>query len=185
MKIKLKKKANQYAQVHVNLLRSKTLSLRAKGLGAVLESYSDDFEVSLKSIELNSTDGKKSIQTAIKELESGYYLFRFQTHDISGRFITYWAFDSQKLDVTYLKNIINELDKVELITPNDLDSPGYLKGDAVNKSTGVPFTGCGETVDGQTDDGQSNTYNNNTYKSTYISPATPSQGFEKEKTNLT
>ena len=88
MKIKLKEKKNQYAQVHINLLRNQNRSLRAKGLGAVLESYSNDFELSLKSIEFNSVDGIKSIRSAIKELENGYYLFRFQTRDEGGLFIT-------------------------------------------------------------------------------------------------
>lgn len=119
MKFKLKKKEKNYAQVHVNMLRDKDLSLKAKGLGAVLESYSNDFNVSLKSIELGSTDKETSIKTAIKELEQGYYLFRFQTHDEDGRFETYWAFDSEKLNVEYLKNIIVELEKVELVTIND------------------------------------------------------------------
>ena len=141
MKIKLKKKKNQYAQVHVNLLRDKALSLKAKGLGAVLESYSDDFDVSIKSIELNSTDGAKAIKTAIKELENGYYLYRFQTHDDDGKFITYWAFDSQKLEINYLKNIINELERVDLITPHLIVTPGYRNGStAVNNFTGVPFS---------------------------------------------
>lgn len=164
MKIKLKKKETQYAQVHVNLLRNKTISLRAKGLGAVLESYSNDFEVSIKSIELGSSDGTKAIKTAIKELEQGYYLFRFQTHDKSGHFVTYWAFDSQTLDIDYLKEMISELEKVELITKNDLLLPGYQKGSTVNNITGVPFTGYGKTIDGKTADGQSTTYNNTKHK---------------------
>lgn len=147
MKIKLKKKQTQYAQVHVNLLRNKELSLKAKGLGAVLESYSNDFEVSLKSIELNGTDGIKSIRSAIKELEEGYYLFRFQTRDEAGLFETYWAFDSQQLDVEYLHGLIRELEKVELITKNDILERGTPHGNAV---TGMPSAGCR----------QSTTYNN-------------------------
>lgn len=164
MKIKLKKKENQYAQVHVDMLRNKQLSLKAKGLGAVLESYSNDFEVSIKSIELNSNDGAKSIKNAIKELENGYYLFRFQTHDKSGKFITYWAFDSQKLEVDYLKSIISELERVDLITTSDLLAPGYQKGSAVKAITGVPFTGGGKTADGKSVGGSRTTYNNTNYQ---------------------
>lgn len=156
MKIKLKKKENKYAQVHVNMLRDRKLSLKAKGLGAVLESYSNDFEVSLKSIELNATDGIKSVRTAIKELEAGYYLFRFQTRDKGGLFITYWAFDSQKLEVEYLQEMMQELEKVELITKNELYQRGTPHGNAV---TGMPSTVCRSTVFRQ-----STTYNNNTYK---------------------
>jgi len=47
--------------------------------------------LSIKSIEISSTDGTKAIKTAVKELDNGWYLYRFQTHDEDGRFITYWA----------------------------------------------------------------------------------------------
>ncbi len=159
MKIKLKKKKNKYAQVHINLLRDRNLSLKAKGLGAILESYSDDFNLTVKSIELNSSDGVKAVKTAIKELESGFYLYRFQTHDLDGKFITYWAFDSQKLDINYLQEMINELEKVELITPINLNSPGYRNGTTVSSFTGVPFSASGFSTDGKC-----TTYNNTTYK---------------------
>lgn len=186
MKIKLKKKENQYAQVHVNMLRDRALSLKAKGLGAVLESYSNDFDVSLKSIEINSNDGAKSIKNAIKELENGYYLFRFQTHDSSGKFVTYWAFDSQKLEVEYLKSIIKELERVDHITKNDLLSPGYQKGRAVDTVTGVPFTGDGKTIDGKSVGGSRTTYNNNTNQNRdYKNNPNNNQGLNlKKKVNL-
>jgi len=160
MKIRLKKKDNKYAQVHVDMLRNKLLSLKAKGLGSVLESYSDDFNLSVKSIEFGSSDGPKSIKTAIKELERGYYLFRFQTHNSAGRFETYWAFDSERLDASYLCQLIKELEKVDLITPININSPGYHNGGADTIVTGVSLTGCGESVDGQIVDGESTTYNN-------------------------
>lgn len=120
MKIKLKKKENSYAQVHKKMLYDRTLSLKAKGLGAILESYSNDFDVNMKSIELGNTDGIKSIRSATKELEDGYYLFRFQVRGKGGLFTTYWVFDSEKLNVNYLKTIIVGLKKIELITKNTL-----------------------------------------------------------------
>lgn len=135
MKIKLKKKENSYAQVHKNMLFDRTLSLKAKGLGAILESYSNDFDVNMKSIELGNADGIKSIRSATKELEDGYYLFRFQVRDKGGLFTTFWVFDSERLDVDYLKNIIVGLEKIELITKNDLLQRGIPYGNAV---TGTP-----------------------------------------------
>lgn len=191
MKIKLKKKENQYAQVHVAMLRDKALSLKAKGLGAVLESYSNNYDVSVKSIECNSSDGAKAIKSAIKELEAGYYLFRFQTHDDNGQFVTYWAFDSQTLDVDYLKDMINELEKVELITANDLLLPGYQNGTAVDVTTGVPKSVDGLRVDGLRADGSRTTYNNNTNQnSSYQNNPDNKQGSDlkpkvKVKLNLT
>ncbi|MDD2790354.1 MAG: hypothetical protein PHU40_06740 [Sulfurimonas sp.] len=159
MKIKLKKKESKYAQVHVDMLRNKQLSLKAKGLGAVLESYSNDFDVSLKSIELKSNDGIKSVRSAIKELEDGNYLFRFQTRNKGGLFSTYWAFDSQKLDVDYLKEMIVKLEKVELITKNDLLACWSIPhGNAV---IGMPLTASRSTASRQT-----TTYNNTNYNNT-------------------
>jgi len=151
MKIKLKKKKNKYAQVHINLLRDKNLSLKAKGLGAILESYSNDFNLSLKSIVFNTIDGIKSVRSAIKELENGYYLYRFQTRDKKGLFITYWAFDSQKLDIDYLRSIIKELEKVELITKNEL-------------LNGVSLTAMPTTAPRLTACRESTTYNNIMHK---------------------
>lgn len=157
MKVRLKKKANGYAQVSVNMLRDRSLTLKAKGLGAVLESYSNDFEVSMKSIELNATDGIKSVRSAIKELENGLYLFRLQTRDSGGLFTTYWAFDSQQLDFEYLKEMVSELEKIEQITKKDLlDYRGSPDGDAV---TDTPSAACRSTASRQ-----STTYNNTTFK---------------------
>ncbi|MDX9813621.1 MAG: hypothetical protein RBS91_03025 [Sulfurimonadaceae bacterium] len=175
MKIKLRKKENQYAQVHVNMLRDRSLSLKAKGLGAVLESYSNDFEVSLKSIEHNVVDGIKSIRTAIKELEAGYYLFRFQTRDEAGLFVTYWVFDSQKLEIDYLKSIIQELENVDLITNNDL-----LNGVSVLATpSGYPFSASRSTASRQ-----STTYNNNINQNIDYQNNPKGQGSDLQKSKV-
>ncbi len=151
------------------MLHNSNLSLKAKGLGAVLESYSDDFDVSLKSIELKSTDGQKALKSAIKELENGYYLYRFQTRDEQGLFETYWAFDSQKLDIEYLKNVIKELEKVEIITQNNLLQPGYQKGTPDNVTTGMPLSGGRSMGARQRTTYNNKEYNNKEYKNTLFS----------------
>ncbi|PHR58186.1 MAG: hypothetical protein COA44_04615 [Arcobacter sp.] len=168
MKFKLKKKKHQYAQVHVKLLRNKSISLKAKGLGAVLESYSDNFEVTMKSIEFNATDGIKSIRSAIKELENGFYLYRFQTRDEAGLFSTYWAFDSEMLDFDYLQDMINELENIVQITKQDLLSyPGGPHGHTVTDTPSAVYRSTGGR--------QSTTYNNTINqsikdKNNYLSP---------------
>jgi hypothetical protein len=159
MKIKLKKKLNKYAQVHTNLLRDRELSLKAKGLAAVLESFSNNFNISIKSIVLNSKDGIKAIKTAVKELEDGYYLFRFQKHNKVGQFITYWVFDSQKLESEYLSKIINELGKVEFITKINKLLPRLQDGTLVNNVAVAPFFANGFSASGFSNNGTSTTYN--------------------------
>lgn len=168
MVFKLRKKEKNYAQVHVNMLRDKSLTLKAKGLGAVLEAYSDEFKVSLKSIEINSRDGKKALKSAIKELENGYYLFRFQTRDDQGLFVTYWAFDSERLEVEYLREIIAELEKVELITQSDILLPGYHNGTPV---TGVPLSAPRSSAPRKCTPYKNNTDQNNLGKNTLYSPS--------------
>lgn len=184
MKIRLRKKRNQYAQVHQNMLRDRLLSLKAKGLGAVLESYSDEFEVSMKAIESKSVDGEKSIASAAKELEAGYYLYRFQTRDEDGRFITYWAFDSQTLDVEYLKEIIAELEDIRMITDNNLlSSPTPRQRGAVTEgpSTAPRSTGSrsAETRQSRTykKSKEQNSFNQNTDDNNNLSVYEPFQDF--------
>ena len=118
MKLKLKKKKNNYAQVHTNMLRNQILSLKSKGLGSLLESYSDDFYISTKSLELNNLDGIKSIRSAIKELEQANHLFRYQFKNKFGLFETVWIFDSLKLDVNYINDALQEHKKITLLTKN-------------------------------------------------------------------
>lgn len=136
MKIKLKKKENSYAQVHKNMLYSKFLSLKAKGLGSILEAYSNDYDVSLKSIELNGKDGIKSLRSAISELENQNFLFRFQSRDDGGLFTTFWIFDSQILDLNYINDIVKEYETVIPLTINKLlEKLLILNGVSV---TGIP-----------------------------------------------
>lgn len=121
MKLRKKNKETNFAKVHKSMLFNSALSWRAKGLGAILEYYSDNFEVSLVSIELNGKDGIKSIRSAIKELENECYLYRYQLRK-QGRFDTYWIFDSEKLELNDINDFIYEHigEEIELITRNKL-----------------------------------------------------------------
>jgi hypothetical protein len=117
MTIKLRKKEKNYAQVHRNMLFNDKLSLKAKGLGSLLEIYSDDFNISEKTIINRNTDGKRSLKTAIFELEQCDYLLRLQTHHTeNGQFVTIWIFDSEIVDIDYIKQIIDGLNNISILT---------------------------------------------------------------------
>lgn len=116
MKIKLRKKDKDYAQVHRNMLFNPCLSLKAKGLGSILEIYSDDFELSEKTLINKSKDGKRALKTGIKELEKQDYLFRIQTHDEIGQFTTVWIFDSELIHRQYVEQIISDLKNINILT---------------------------------------------------------------------
>jgi len=80
---RIRKKKSYYAQVSNFALRDKTLSLKAKGLLAIIESYLtlDDF-VLYKNFLLNkSTDGETSFRGAWKELKDHGYLIQYKYKD--------------------------------------------------------------------------------------------------------
>ena len=124
MKLKVKKKEKQYAQVHKNLLLNKTLSIQAKGIGAIIECYSNDWNLSQKSLEIQANLSEKTFRKYIKELEKGLYLFRIQKIN---NFETTWFFDSETLDFEFIKNeVINiqTIDKIRFLTDYQ-----FLSGD--------------------------------------------------------
>lgn len=141
MQIKLRKKEKDYAQVHKRLLFNPIISLKAKGLGSILECYSDNFEICLKTLTDKSTDGEKAIKAACKELVLHNYLFRFQILDENSKFKTIWIFDSEFIDQNYKNEILNQFEKIYKVDE-------VPKGHPV--SNGVPFQ----------DDLKSSTYNN-------------------------
>lgn len=132
MQIKLRKKEKDYAQVHKRLLFNPCLSLKAKGLGAILECYSDNFEICMKTLIDKSTDGEKAIKSACKELTFNNYLFRFQILDENSKFKTIWIFDSEFIDQNYKNEILSQFKKIYIIDE-------LPKGHPV--SNGVPFEG--------------------------------------------
>lgn len=109
MKIRVRKKEKQYAQVHKNLLFSERLSIQAKGLGALLECYSDDFNISFESLKIHTNLTDKTLRKYVKQLEENLFLFRIQ---IIKNCELVWFFDSQNLDINFL---ISEIEKIKSI----------------------------------------------------------------------
>ncbi|SKB73018.1 hypothetical protein [Malaciobacter marinus] len=124
MNIRLKKKEKQYAQVHKNLFFHPNLSIQTKGLGALLECYSDDFEISMASLEINTRLYRDSIRKYLKELEKYSFLFRVQ---IIKDCQTIWYFDSENLNPIYLEEEIKNLQSsqnIRFLTAYEFFAPG-------------------------------------------------------------
>jgi len=153
MRARLRKKEKEYAQVHRNMLFDQKISFKAKGVGAILESYSDDFQISQKTI-LSKSDLDKitSLKTATNELEHGY-LCRIKVRGNGGHYEVIWIFDSQGLDEKYLKEIFNEYNVEEIYSKkyNSLSTP-------IKTTHGEPNTGC--SAGGLSINGETVTYNN-------------------------
>lgn len=57
-----------------SILQNKNISLKAKGLLCLCLSLPDDWDFNKRGIQTFSTDGRESIETAIKELKREHYL---------------------------------------------------------------------------------------------------------------
>lgn len=79
----IRKKRTFYAQVSNVALRDKTLSLKAKGLLAIIESYLtlDNFILYKDFLLSKSTDGETSFRGAWKELKEHGYLIQYKLKD--------------------------------------------------------------------------------------------------------
>lgn len=79
----IRKKRTFYAQVSNVALRDKTLSLKAKGLLAIIESYLtlDNFTLYKDFLLSKSTDGETSFRGAWKELKEHGYLIQYKLKD--------------------------------------------------------------------------------------------------------
>lgn len=66
-------------------LRDKSLSLKAKGLLSLMLSLPENWDYSEKGLSFICKDGLRSINTAVKELESSGYIKRRRIRDAQGR----------------------------------------------------------------------------------------------------
>lgn len=65
-----------FTQVKNDILQDRTLSLKAKGLFAILFSKPDGWDFSADRLQQENTDGRKTILAGLKELENKGYLAR-------------------------------------------------------------------------------------------------------------
>jgi len=135
MKIRLRKKDRDYAVVHRNLLFDTGLKLASKGLGALIEYYSDGYEVSFSTIAWKSKDGKGVIKSSLAELAQEGYLVIVQSKDALGRFMTTWIFDSEGLEKQFVIDVINECNN-----PTVKRAPWPDLPTTANPSEGTPKT---------------------------------------------
>ena len=68
------------------LLRDPTLTLQAKGLFALMMSYPDDWEYSVRGLAADIGCGRDKVRSALQNLEDSGYLLREQVHTESGKF---------------------------------------------------------------------------------------------------
>lgn len=109
MHIRVRKKQKLYAQVHRNLLFNQSISIQAKAIGAIIECYSDNFELSAKSLSINANLHIDTLRKYIKELEKNFYMYRVQIP--KDNFKSIWFFDSEILDYNFVYTELKNIEK--------------------------------------------------------------------------
>ena len=79
------KKTDNFTIISNIALRDKELSIKAKGLWAVMMSCNDGWQFSIEGLTSMSTDGKDAVRSGLKELENRGYLVRTPIKD-KGKF---------------------------------------------------------------------------------------------------
>lgn len=77
---------DHFTQIPNDWLRDGNLSLKSRGLLALLMSHKVGWSVSVASLVQQGLEGREAIRSAIKELEQNGYLERIQGHDEAGKF---------------------------------------------------------------------------------------------------
>ena len=108
MKLRVRKKAQDYAQVHRIMLLDKELSPTAKAIGSIIELYSDNFGTSFEKICEYVNLSTNTARKYVKELDSRCYSYRIQFIP-TGEII--WFFDSRTLDYAYVFEEIERIGK--------------------------------------------------------------------------
>lgn len=104
-KIRVNKTTNYTIMSNV-FIRDKRLSLKAKGLLALMFSLPEEWNYSVDGLTTLSADGKDSIATAIAELEKNGYLIRTQAKDNNGKFAgyVYDVFEEPQAEIPFTEN---------------------------------------------------------------------------------
>ncbi len=91
MKEKLKKEDNvPFTQIYNEILKEKRLSWKAKGVYCYIYSKPDDWDFSADRIKKEGQGGRKTVLSALNELEEIGYLERFKQPDGSIQYFIKW-----------------------------------------------------------------------------------------------
>lgn len=83
-----------------SMLRNKNLSLKAKGLLAQLLSHTEMWKITIKSLCMYNKEGRKAIESAIRELIVEGYLIQRKYRDEGGKYDVEYYVSDRKSDLT-------------------------------------------------------------------------------------
>ena len=91
---KFRKKKSNFSMISNEIIRDDTVSLKAKGLYALIQSYItlEDFSLYKGFLLSKCKEGKKAFDAAWKELKDAGYLIQYQMQDQETKQF-YWEYD--------------------------------------------------------------------------------------------
>lgn len=109
MQIKTSIAKTNFTLVSNTGLRDKRLSLQAKGLLALILSYSNGWELSFNSLLYLTSSRKHATSTAISELKNTGYMVVFQYRNNKGQYQTVWILDAEGVKFEHVKNELKKI----------------------------------------------------------------------------
>lgn len=121
-------KRQGFTVLYNSVLRDNRLSLKTKGLFAIMQSFPDSWEYNVKGLSSRVGIGRDGIRGCLRELEDAGYLLREQQHGAQGRFscTTYVLQDQAPLEKPPLT------EKPSTVKPST-DKPSPVNPTQVNK----------------------------------------------------
>lgn len=94
-----------FITVGTTFLRDERLSLKAKGLLALMLSYSDEIDISLNKLSEKSTGEIRATRSAFNELHTLGYVYRFRGTE-KGKYVYKYLYDEQPIDISKAERFI-------------------------------------------------------------------------------
>ena len=147
---KIRRKSKGFAQISNDVLRNENLSLKAKGLYSLIESYltMDDWDLYKSFLIKQCKEKETAFDGAWKELKEAGYLIQYKLKDQStGK----WIYEYELLDEPVIKNKKQEIpskEKSYIENPGG-ENPGVenpcVENQGVNNNTNINNTNINNT----------------------------------------
>ena len=130
-------KNREFVVMHNKFLREKEMSLKAKGLLALCLALPDDWEYSINGLCAICKESQTSIRSALKELETFYYLKRERHKDDKGQFVYEYIIyetpyvgnqhtDKQQTDKRHTENHRQQSNKKQSIKKQNIKDKSFM-----------------------------------------------------------
>ena len=124
---------NRYATIPNDLLNNVSISLKAKGMYAFIQSKPDDWDFSAERISKQLREGMPSVKSALHELEANGYLLRKRFHNSKGFWeIEYILFENPEVGKPMVENQVvgnPPADKPTSGKPSNISNQDYSNQD--------------------------------------------------------